>query len=219
MEIKMPDDKQLKQTVLDALKWEPRVNEAHIGVTATAGVVTLMGHVATFWEKDAAENAVRRIKDVRAVAEELEVRLPFSVKREDSDIAAAALDRLNWNSSIPAHSVKPTVQKGWVTLTGEVDWHYQHDAAADDVRGLWGVTGISNDIKVKPRQDTASIKSDIMTALGRSWLDPETIGVTAQDGRVKLTGTVDSWYERDEAAAAAWAASGTTAVENNINVI
>jgi osmotically-inducible protein OsmY len=215
----MSDDKQLKQSVLDALKWEPRVNAAHIGVTAKAGIITLMGHVESYWEKDAAETVARRLKDVKAVAEELEVRLPFSVKRDDGEIAAAAVERLSWNSAVPKDAVKPTVQKGWITLTGEVDWHYQHEAAADDVRGLWGVTGLSNHITIKARPNTSSIKGDIMTALGRSWLDPETITVTAQDGRVKLTGTVDSWYERDEAGATAWAAPGTTAVQNDINVI
>jgi osmotically-inducible protein OsmY len=215
----MSNDEQLKQAVLDALKWEPRVNEAHIGVTAKAGIVNLTGHVESYWEKDAAEKVARRLKDVRAVAEELEVRLPFSVKRDDGEIAAAAVERLSWNAAVPKNAVKPTVQKGWITLTGEVDWHYQHEAAADDVRGLWGVTGVSNHITIKPRPNTSSIKGDIMAALGRSWLDPETITVTAQDGRVKLTGTVESWCEREEAGAAAWAASGTTAVQNDINVM
>jgi osmotically-inducible protein OsmY len=215
----MSDDENLKQTVLDALKWEPRVNEAHIGVTTKAGIVTLSGHVEGFWEKDAAEKAIRRLKNVKAVAEELDVRLPFSVKRDDTEIAAAAVERLSWNSAIPKDAVKATVQQGWITLTGEVDRHYQHEAAADDIRGLWGVTGVSNHITIKARPDTLSIRSDIIAALGRSWLDAETISVTAHDGRVKLTGTVDSWYERDEAGAMAWAAPGTTAVQNDINVM
>jgi osmotically-inducible protein OsmY len=212
-------DQQLKQAVLDALKWEPRVDEAHIGVTAKAGIVSLTGHVETFWEKSAAEMAVRRLKDVKAVADELEVRLPFSVKRDDGEIAAAAVERLSWNSALPRDCVKVTVDQGWITLTGEVEWHYQQESAADDVRGLWGVTGVSNHVVIKAHPDTSSIRSDIMAALGRSWMDPQTIVVTAQGGHVKLSGTVGSWYERDEAGATAWAASGTTAVENDINVI
>lgn len=132
-----------------------------------------MGHVESFLEKDAAEQVVRRLKDVRAVAEELEARLPFNVKQDDGDIAAAAVERLSWNSALPKDAVKPTVQKGWITLAGEVDWHYQHEAAADDVRGLWGVTGVSNNITIKPRPNTISIKGDIIAALGRSRVDPE----------------------------------------------
>jgi len=215
----MSDDQTLKQAVLDALTWEPRVDEAHIGVTVKAGIVSLTGHVRSFWEKEAAEKAVFRLKDVRAVAEELEVRLPFSINRDDADIAAAAVERLSWNSVVPKDAVKATVQRGWVTLIGEVDWRYQQEAAADDVRSLWGVTGLSNHITVKARPDTSSIRSDILAALGRSWMDPKTIIVTAQEGRVTLSGTVGSWLERDEAGATAWAASGTTAVENDIRVI
>jgi osmotically-inducible protein OsmY len=214
----MSDDKHLKQAVLDELKWEPSVNEAHIGVTAKDGVVTLMGHVETFSEKFAAEKAARRVNDVKAVAEEIEVRLPFSVKRGDEEIASAAIDRLRWDASVPSGAVKARVEKGWVTLTGEVDWHYQQEAAANDVRGLWGVKGVSNDIAIKPRPDTSAIRDKIMVALDRSWFDPATINVTAQGGKVKLTGKVNSWYERDEAGSAAWAAPGATSVENDISV-
>jgi osmotically-inducible protein OsmY len=214
----MSDDKQLKQAVLDELKWEPSVNAAHIGVTAKDGVVSLMGHVESYSEKYAAEKATRRVKDVKAVAEELEVRLPYAIKHGDEDIASAAVTRLKWDSSVPIDAVKAKVEKGWVTLTGEVDWRYQHDAAADDVRGLWGVVGVSNDITIKPRPDTSKIKDNIMTALDRSWFDPATINVTARDGRVKLTGKVNSWYERNEASSTAWAAAGTTSVENDITV-
>jgi osmotically-inducible protein OsmY len=215
----MSDDLQLKQAVLDGLKWEPSVNAARIGVTAKAGVVTLFGHVDSYAEKFAAERATRGLKDVKAVAEELEVGLPSSVKRGDEEIASAAINRMKWDSSIPTDAVKAKVEKGWVTLTGEVDWHYQKDAAADDVRRLLGVVGVSNEIAIKPRPNTSKIKDDIMAALDRSWFDAGTIDVTAQGGKVKLTGRVESWYERDEATAAAWAAPGTTSVENDIHVI
>lgn len=215
----MSDDKHLKQAVLDELKWEPSVNAAHIGVSAKDGVVTLMGHVESYSEKSAAEKATRRVKDVKAIAEEIEVKLPFEVKHGDEDIASATINRLAWDSSVPKGAVKAKVEKGWVTLTGEVDWHYQQRAAADDVSGLWGVVGVSNQITIKARPNTSQIKEEIMLALNRSWFDPGTINVTAQGGKVTLTGNVGSWYERDEATSTAWAASGTTSVDNELAVI
>jgi osmotically-inducible protein OsmY len=114
--------------------------------------------------------------------------------------------------------VKAKVEKGWVTLTGEVEWHYQQEAAVNDIRGLWGVIGVSNEITIKAKPNTSAIKDNIMVALDRSWFDPATINVTAQGGSVKLTGNVHSWYERDEASSTAWAAPGTTSVENDIFV-
>ena len=178
-----------------------------------------MGHVESYWEKSAAEKAARRVKDVKAVAEELEVRLPFSVKHGDEEIASAAINRLRWDTAVPIDAIKVNVEKGWITLTGEVNWHYQQEAAADDVRGLWGVVGVSNTITIKPRPNTSKIKDDILVALHRSWFDPATISVTAEGGKVKLTGKVHSWYERDEADSTAWAAPGTTSVDDDIAVV
>jgi osmotically-inducible protein OsmY len=214
----MSDDKQLKQSVLDELKWEPSVNAAHIGVTTKDGVVTLMGSVESYAEKHGAETAALRVKDVKAVAEEIEVKLPFSVKHGDSEIADAAVNRLAWDSSVPKDAVKITVSKGWVTLTGDVHWHYQHDAAADAVRTLWGVIGVSNQIAIKPQANAGDIKSDIMSALNRSWFSPEKIDVSAYDGKVTLTGTVAYWDERALAGTTAWAAPGVTSVTNDIRV-
>ena len=214
----MSNDKQLKQSVLDELNWEPSINSAHIGVTTKDGVVTLLGHVETYAEKRAAEKAVLRVKDVKAVAEEIEVKLPFSVKHGDEEIASAAVDRLAWDASVPKDKVKATVAKGWLTLTGQVEWHYQHDAAADAVRTLWGVTGVSNQITIKPRVSATDIKDDIMVALNRSWFSPEKIDVSANDGKVTLTGTVDYWDERALAGSTAWAAPGVTSVTNDIRV-
>ncbi len=214
----MSDDKQLKQSVLDELKWEPSVNAAHIGVTTKDGVVTLMGSVGTYAEKHGAETAALRVKDVKAVAEEIEVKLPFSVKHGDSEIAEAAINRLAWDSSVPKDAVKVAVSNGWVTLTGDVHWHYQHDAAADAVRTLWGVIGVSNQIAIKPQANAGDIKSDIMVALNRSWFTPEHIDVSAYDGKVTLTGTVQYWDERALAGTTAWAAPGVTSVTNDIRV-
>jgi osmotically-inducible protein OsmY len=214
----MTEDKVLKQAVLDELEWDPSVNAAHIGVTANNGIVTRMGHVESYSEKSAAERATRKVNDVKGVAEQIEVRLPFDVKHGDEEIAAAAIDRLKWSSTIPRDAVKVKVEKGWVTLTGELDWHYQQNAAMNDIRELRGVAGVSNETTVKQKPNVTNIKDKIMTALNRSWFDPATINVTAQGGRVKLTGHVRSLYERDEADAAAWASPGTTFVENTISV-
>jgi osmotically-inducible protein OsmY len=132
----MLNDSQLQQAVLAELKWEPSIAAAHIGVTAKAGVVALTGHVESFMEKHAAETAAGRVKGVKAVAEEIEVRLPFDTKRGDEEIAAAAIERFSWDVSVPPDAVKVKVEKGWITLTGVVDWHYQKEAAEQDVRGF-----------------------------------------------------------------------------------
>jgi osmotically-inducible protein OsmY len=216
----MSHDSHLQKAVLEELNWEPSVTAAHLGVTANAGVITLSGHVESFVQKHAAEMAVRRVKGVKAVAEEIEVRLPYETKRSDEEIAGAAIGRFEWDVSIPRDTIKVTVDKGWVTLTGEVNWHYQKDAASMDVRALFGVVGVSNQVTIKPTVNTSNISDDITHALGRSWFfDPKTISVTAQGGKVRLTGTVNSWHDRQVAASTAWAAPGATAVENDIAVI
>jgi osmotically-inducible protein OsmY len=215
----MSNDSFLKQAVLDELKWEPSVTAAHIGVTAKDGVVTLSGHVENYAEKHAAETAVGRVKGVKAVAEELEVRLPFETKRGDDAIAAAAIERLSWDVSVPRDAVKVRVEKGWVTLTGQVGWHYQQEAAEQDIRRLFGVLGVSNQTTVEPRPSASNISDDIATALHRTWFAPRTVTVTAEGGKVRLTGTVHSWRDREAAESTAWAAPGATAVENHIAII
>ncbi len=216
----MSSDSILQQAVLAELAWEPSVVAAHVGVIARAGVITLTGHVESFAEKHAAEAAAGRVKGVRAVAEELVVRLPFESERNDEDIAEAAISRLSWNVSVPRDRVAVRVEGGWITLTGELDWNYQRSAAEQDMRGLLGVVGVSNQTTLRPRVDTANLSDDITHALHRSWFfDSKLIGVTADGGRVRLTGTVHSWRERQVAAATAWAAPGATEVENDIAVI
>jgi osmotically-inducible protein OsmY len=215
----MSNDTQLKQAVLDELAWEPSLNAAHIGVTAKGGVITLMGHVDAYAEKAAAEVAAGRVKGVKAIAEEIEVKLPSLSKRDDGDIAAAAINRLSWDSSIPADAVKVKIQDGWVTLTGQVEWFYQKDAAAAEIRGLMGVTGVSNQISVKTRPNVGDISEGIRHALHRSWYDDDNVKVTEKDGKVELNGTVHAWADRQMAGMTAWAAPGTTSVQNNISVM
>jgi osmotically-inducible protein OsmY len=216
----MYTDNQLQKAVLEELKWEPSVTAAHIGVTAKAGVVALTGHVESYVEKHAAETAAARVKGVKAVAEEIEVRLPFTTKRGDEEIAAAAIERLSWDVSVPRDAIMVKVEKGWLTLTGEVEWHYQKVAAEQSVRGLFGVVGVSNQTTIKPGVDVSTLSADITHALNRSWFfDPKTITVSAHGGNIRLNGTVNTWHDREVAASTAWAAPGAMAVENNITIM
>ena len=215
----MSQDDQLQQAVLAELAWEPSVIAAHIGVTAKNGVVTLSGHVENYANKHAAETAARRVKGVYAVAEEIEVQLPYSIRRSDEEIAAAAVDRLGWDVSIKHDSVKLTVASGWVTLTGQVDWHYQREAVQQEIRSLYGVIGVTNEITLWPRVNIPSLANDIMRALHRNWFDAGAVQVHADGGKVVLTGTVHSPHDRQLASAAAWAAPGATAVENDLVIV
>ena len=215
----MSQDTQLQQRVLAELNWEPSVTAGHIGVTAKDGIVTLTGYVESYANKHAAETVARRVRGVLGVAEEIVVQLPVHIKRSDEAIAAAAVERLAWNVSVPRDSIKITVADGWVTLTGEVNWHYQLEAAMLDVHGLMGVRGVSNEITIKPRVNAANLSDDIIHALNRSWFfDPKAITVSVEGGVVRLTGTVNSPHERQVAATTAWSAPGTISVENDINV-
>jgi osmotically-inducible protein OsmY len=214
----MSHDSDLKQAVLDELVWEPSIVAAHIGVTAEAGVVTLTGHVDNYPAKAAAEMAAGRVKGVKAVAEELEVRLPGHIKRGDDEIAAAAIERLGWNISLPLNAVKVKVQKGWVTLSGQLEWNYQREYAADEIRNLSGVTGVSDQLTITPRLNATDIGRNITKALHRAWYDPKTINVSATGGKIELSGTVHSWHDREEAETTAWAAPGATSVLNNITI-
>jgi osmotically-inducible protein OsmY len=215
----MSQDRQLQESVMEELGWEPSIDAAHIGVAANAGVVTLTGHVGSFAQKVAAERAAARVKGVKAVAEEIEVKLPDDIKRADENIAGAAIDRLAWESSVPPHAIEIRVEKGWITLNGEVSWHFQKDAAAQAVQSFIGVVGVSNLIEVKPTANADDVSQNITRALHRSWIhDPNTIEVSAQGGKIKLTGHVTTWNARDLAGNTAWSAPGATFVENKIAV-
>jgi osmotically-inducible protein OsmY len=216
----MSKDSKLQKAVLAELTWEPRITAAHIGVTADDGVVTLSGHVASFVERHAAEAAARRVNGVKAVVEGIEVRLAFDGERGDDDLAAAAIERLAWDASVPADAVKVSVEKGWVTLTGAVEWFFQKESAEVAVRSLRGVVGLTNQIALHARANAQTLSDDILHALGRSWFfDPQTIDVTDRNGRVRLSGTAPSPHARQVAAETAWASPGTLEVQNDIRVV
>lgn len=216
----MPNNAQLQSNVLAELGWEPSLDAGHIGVSVHDGIVTLNGHVASFWQKFAAENAAGRVKGVKAVAEEIEVHLPFDVKRGDEEIAAAAIQRLSWDASVPRDAIKVRVEHGQVTLNGKVNWHYEKEAAENSVRNLHGVVSVFNHIEIMPTVNANNVSEDITRALHRSWYyDANTIKVGAKGGAITLTGTVTTWNARDLAGTTAWSAPGASSVQNDIQVV
>jgi osmotically-inducible protein OsmY len=213
----MTSDHQLRQDVLDELDFEPTVNAAHIGVGANAGVVTLTGFVSSYGEKLAAERAARRVKGVKAIAEEIEIRLPSDKKVADDEIAGRAVDILKWRVGFPANRISVKVEKGIVTLTGDVDWRFQKNEAEAAVHNLSGVAGVANLIRLNSPVPIAEVKDKIQKALHRSAdLDASRITVHTDGGKVVLSGKVHAWYERDIVERAAWSAPGVTEVQDHI---
>ena len=215
----MSHDEKLQKVVLAQLHWEPSVNAAHIGVAAYDGVVTLTGHVENFAGKIAAEASARSVKGVKTLVDEVEIRLDHKWKREDAIITAAAVDRLAWDVLVPQDTVKVKVEKAHISLSGEVDWHFQKKAAELDMRRLIGIVGVSNHIKIRSRVDVKNVGEDITDAMHRCWFsDSKKIEVSAEFGRVTLTGSVHSAHDRQFAATTAWNAAGVTNVTNEIVV-
>ena len=211
-------DNSLRDDVLLELKWDPKISSASdIAVAVKDGVVTVSGFVPSFWEKDAAEKAVKRVYGVRGIANDIEVKLFW--QRTDPEIARDAVHELESHVSIPADRIKVTVEDGWVRLEGTVDWEYQKSLAQSAMKKLKGVSGVTNKIQVTPKASSAEVKSKIEEALRRSAeLDARRITVKIEGSTVKLYGSVSSWAEKDEAERVAWSAPGTTMVENHILV-
>jgi osmotically-inducible protein OsmY len=212
-------DAQVQSDVLAELKWEPRVQPNEIGVAVKNGVVTLTGVVDSYTKRWAAEEAAQRVQSVKAVANDIEVRLSKDDKKTDADLAAAAVNALEWDAFVPVDKLDITVSNGWVTMKGEVEWQYQKQDAERVVRRLTGVTGVTNLITVRPRVAPSELKQKIEQALLRSVeTDAQRINVEVDGDAVILTGTVKSWAERQEAEREAWAAPGIASVDNRIAI-
>ncbi|MCU1280845.1 MAG: transport-associated protein [bacterium] len=211
-------DEEIQKNVLDELKWDARLRPTEIGVTVKDGVVTLVGNVDSYMKKWEAEDAVLRVRGVRAVANELDVKLGKSDERSDEDIARAAKEALEDALDVPP-TVRVAVDGGWITLRGEVEWQFQKQAAERKVRHVKGVRGVINAIEVKPIAKPEDLKRKIEDALVRAAeTDAKRIQVEVQDGRVILKGKVHSWYEKEEAKREAWLAPGVRDVVDELRI-
>jgi osmotically-inducible protein OsmY len=215
------EDAQLRKRVLDELEFEPSINAAHIGVAVEDGIVSLSGRVASYAEKFEVERAVRRIKGVTAIAERIDVRYSSDKKTADDEIARRAVHILEWYGVLPEETVRVTVQKGWLTLDGQVNWHYQKKAAEDAVHKLSGVVGITNNIAIAHSVQPSDIQKKIEDALRRrAEVEAKAIRVKVRDRtKVCLEGFVDSWDERQAAESAAWSVAGVQSVDNRLSIV
>lgn len=215
----MKTDAQLKKDVMEELAWDPAVRAEGIGVAVSQGVVTVTGHLETFAEKVAVERALRRVDGVQAMALELDVRIAPQHRRDDTDIAAAAEHALKWQTEVPPDCVRIIVERGWITLSGEVDWDYQRQAAYKAVHPLMGVVGVSNEIRIRQRATPQRLASRIEEALKRQAVrEAHKVQIDVADGMVTLRGTVHSLRERAAIQGAAFSAAGVRAVVNELRV-
>ena len=215
----MKTDADLKRDVSAELAWDPAVRSTAIGVAVKDGVVTLTGHIDTFAEKHAASRAVQRVAGVKAVALELDVRLSPDHKRSDTDIATSVEHALKWNTSVPAQAISLTVDHGWVTLRGELEWDYQRRSVEKAIRPLAGVIGISNLMGLRAQPQVDDLKRKIEEALIRQTLrESQRIRVSVEGHTVRLAGRVDSWHERAAAQGVAWSAPGVHSVVNELRI-
>jgi osmotically-inducible protein OsmY len=215
----MKTNEDLQLDVENAIKWEPLMVAAEIGVTAKDGVITLTASVDSYLKKLTAENAAKKVSGVKVVVEKIEVKIGMQWQKDDNDIAEEILYAFKWNWEVPSEGLKVKVEKGWVTLHGELGRNYQRESAIQMVRNLTGVTGLSNNIRIKSEKDTIE-KKDIEAALKRNWyFNDQDIEISVTGNNVKLTGRVSSYYAKDEAEQIAWNAPGVATVDNEIIIV
>jgi osmotically-inducible protein OsmY len=216
----MKADADIRRDMESELKWDPSVDDKRIGVAVSNGVVTLTGDVPHYFARWAAEQTAKRVKGVRAIANDIDINIPASGTRSDTEIAEAVANALRWNVSLSGTEIKPPVVKdGWVSLSGQVDWGFQRIAAESAVRNLMGVKGVANDISVKPSVKASDVKQKIEDAFKRhAILDAKDIQVVVHNASVSLNGHVHTWQEREDATLAAWAAPGVNTVENHLAI-
>jgi len=218
-EMIMKTDAEIRRDVETELQWDPSVDGKKIGVIVSDGVVTLTGEVGHFTDKWAAEDVVKRISRVRAIANEIQVKIPLAGVRNDTDIAAAAANALRWHVATAGYEIRPVVTNGWITLTGMVQWGFQKNAAETAVRHLLGVKGVTNNVLVNTTVKAGDVKQKIQDAFKRhAILDSNDIVVKVDRGTVTLEGHVHTWQEHEDAARAAWAAPGVADVENRLSI-
>lgn len=212
-------DTQLQADVLAELKYEPSVKVNDIGVSVKDGTVTLNGHATSYGEKQGAVRSAKRVAGVKAIADDIEVKLPFSLHRTDGEIATAAANQIEFYWTVPTKTVQVTVREGWITLEGQVEWGYQKNAAESAVRNLSGVKGVSNSISIKPKLTPAKVETAIKAAFERNALvDAQRIHAETSGNKVVLRGKVPNYAEREEAERVAWAAPGVFSVDNQLKV-
>ena len=215
----MKTNEQLQKDVQDAIKWEPLLNAAEIGVTAKDGIVTLTGTVDSYIKKLEAEDATKNVAGVKALVEKIEIHFESFAQKSDNEIAMEVVNALKWNWEVPNDKVKVKVENGYVTLDGTLPWNYQREAAKKAVSNLGGVKGISNNIKIKSETHDSIEQVEIEQALGRNWsIDDKNIHVKVAGNKVTLTGEVDSFYQKDEAERIAWNAPGVWVVDNELAI-
>jgi len=216
----MKNNAELQKMVQDAIKWEPLLNAAEIGVTAKDGIVTLTGVVDSYAKKTEAEQATKNVVGVKAVVEKIEVKFTsLAAKKDDNEIAKEILNAFRWNWEVPNDGVKVKVEDGWVTLEGELQWNYQKEAARSAIKNLMGVLGVTNNIKIKSKSLDKLEQADIENALRRNWsINDSDISVVVNENKVRLSGTVSSFYQKEEAGRIAWNAPGVWMVDNEIVV-